>query len=156
MVYNTEIFFVNSYNPWAWVVKRTKLNSKKVLKWDTLLCNMLVLLRCRGEHEICFWSEIIWIREVKLKEMLYQVLARDSVIKIRCHDVPFRGYSFIICRRRKNKADHYSSHLLSCIVNALNKYHVNHSQVITYMSSFKVFLIVVIWGFQWFWWFCIR
>ena len=30
LVYNAEIFFVNSYNPWAWVVKRTKLNSKKV------------------------------------------------------------------------------------------------------------------------------
>ena len=39
------------------------------------------------------------------------------------HDVPFCGFSFIICRRRRNKADHYSSHLLSCIVNALNKYH---------------------------------
>ena len=30
LVYNAEIFFVNSYNPWAWLVKRTKLNSKKV------------------------------------------------------------------------------------------------------------------------------
>ena len=32
LVYNAEIFFVNSYNPWAWVVKRTKLNSKKSVK----------------------------------------------------------------------------------------------------------------------------
>ena len=37
MVYNAEIFFVNSYNPRALVVKRTKLNSKKREKWDTLV-----------------------------------------------------------------------------------------------------------------------
>ena len=36
-VYNAEIFFVTSYNPIAWVVKRTKLNSKKGVMWDTLL-----------------------------------------------------------------------------------------------------------------------
>ena len=35
-VYNAEIFFVTSYNPIAWVVKRTKLNSKKGVMWDTL------------------------------------------------------------------------------------------------------------------------
>ena len=39
LVYNAEIFFVNSYNPWSWVVKRTKLNSKKSVKWDTLVWN---------------------------------------------------------------------------------------------------------------------
>ena len=70
--------------------------------------------------------------------MLYQVLARDSVIKIRCHNVPFRGYSFIICRRRKNKADHYSSHLLSCIVNAPNKYHA-----IMVMVTLVIIIVIV-------------
>ena len=34
-VYNAEIFFVTSYNPMAWVVKRAKLNSKKGVLWDT-------------------------------------------------------------------------------------------------------------------------
>ena len=29
-VYNAEHFFVTSYNPMAWVVKKAKLNSKKV------------------------------------------------------------------------------------------------------------------------------
>ena len=37
LVYNAEIFFVNSYNPRALVVKRTKFNSKKSEKWDTLV-----------------------------------------------------------------------------------------------------------------------
>ena len=37
LVYNAEIFFVNSYNPRALVVKRTKLNSKKGVMWDTLI-----------------------------------------------------------------------------------------------------------------------
>ena len=36
-VYNAEIFFVNSYNPRAWVLKRTKLNSKKGVMWNTLI-----------------------------------------------------------------------------------------------------------------------
>ena len=36
-VYNAEIFFVASYNPIAWVVKRAKLNSKKGVMWDTLI-----------------------------------------------------------------------------------------------------------------------
>ena len=37
LVYNAEIFFVNSYNPRALVVKRTKLNSKKGVMWNTLV-----------------------------------------------------------------------------------------------------------------------
>ena len=37
MFYNAEKFFVGSSNPMAWVVKRTKLNSKKVFFWDTLV-----------------------------------------------------------------------------------------------------------------------
>ena len=36
-VYNAEIFFVTSYNPIAWVVKRAKPNSKKGVMWDTLM-----------------------------------------------------------------------------------------------------------------------
>ena len=36
-VYNAEIFFVTSYNPFAWVVKRPRLNSKKGVMWDTLV-----------------------------------------------------------------------------------------------------------------------
>ena len=36
-VYNAEFFFVTSYNLMAWVVKRTKLNSKKGVMWNTLL-----------------------------------------------------------------------------------------------------------------------
>ena len=32
-----KLFFVNSYNPRALVVKRTKLNSKKSEKWDSLV-----------------------------------------------------------------------------------------------------------------------
>ena len=85
---------------------------------------MLVLLRCRGEHEIMFqiWNNLnLW---GEIRRNVISSLSWDSVIKIWCHDVPSRGFSFIISRRRKNKADHYSSHLLSCIVNALNKYHV--------------------------------
>ena len=31
-----KFFFVTSYNPMAWVVKRTKLDFKKVFFWDTL------------------------------------------------------------------------------------------------------------------------
>ena len=38
-VYNAEIFFVTSYNPMAWVVKRAKLNFKKVFFWNTLVCS---------------------------------------------------------------------------------------------------------------------
>ena len=40
-VYNAEIFFVTSYNPMAWVVKRQKLNFKKVFFWNTLMWNYL-------------------------------------------------------------------------------------------------------------------
>ena len=29
---------MTSYNPMAWVVKRTKLNLKKGFFWDTLIC----------------------------------------------------------------------------------------------------------------------
>ena len=36
MVYNAEKNFVGSSNPMAWVVKRTKLKSKKSFFWDTL------------------------------------------------------------------------------------------------------------------------
>ena len=39
-VYNAEIFFVTSYNPMAWVVKRQKLNFKKVFFWNTLMYNV--------------------------------------------------------------------------------------------------------------------
>ena len=60
-----------------------------------------VLLSNIGEHEICLWSEIIWTREVKLKEMLYQVLAWDTVIKYLCHDVPFRWCSFYMQKKKK-------------------------------------------------------
>ena len=60
-----------------------------------------VLLSNIGKHEICLWSEIIWTREVKLKEMLYQVLAWDTVIKYLCHDVPFRGCSFYMQKKKK-------------------------------------------------------
>jgi hypothetical protein len=34
------------------------------------------------------------------------------------------GIHLLYAEEEKNKADHYSSHLLSCIVNALNKYHL--------------------------------
>ena len=37
MFYNAENFFVGSSNPMAWVVKRTKLKSKKSFFWDTLI-----------------------------------------------------------------------------------------------------------------------
>ena len=42
-VYNAEIFFVTSYNPIAWVVKRAKLNSKKGVLWDTLVNRPLLI-----------------------------------------------------------------------------------------------------------------
>ena len=32
-----QIIILTSYNPMAWVVKRTKLNSKKGVMWDTLV-----------------------------------------------------------------------------------------------------------------------
>ena len=41
-----------------------------------------VLLSNIGKHEICLWSEIIWTREVKLKEMLYQVFSLRHCHKI--------------------------------------------------------------------------
>ena len=41
-----------------------------------------VLLSNIGKHEICLWSEIIWTREVKLKEMLYQVFSFRHCHKI--------------------------------------------------------------------------
>ena len=40
-----------------------------------------VLLRNTREHKICSWSEIIELVRFKLKVMLYQVLAWDTVIK---------------------------------------------------------------------------
>ena len=44
-VYNGEIF-LTSYNPFAWVVKRTKLNSKKGVMWDTLLSTHTIHSMC--------------------------------------------------------------------------------------------------------------
>ena len=108
---------------------------------------MFVLLRCRGEHEICFWSEIIWIREVKLREMLYQVLARDSVIKIRCHDVPFRGFSFYMQKKKKQGRSLLKSYSFRCkrSIHALfGKYTIPESIFITIIIITKMLIIITI------------
>ena len=49
-VYNAEFFFVASSNPKAWLVKRYKLKSKKIVLWDTLLNIQEVVSYCE------FWG----------------------------------------------------------------------------------------------------
>ena len=65
---------------------------------------MLIVPRSRGDHEICFLSEIIRILEVKLKENVISSLARDSVIKFDATTVHSVGIRF--CYMQRKKADH--------------------------------------------------
>ena len=70
-----------------------------------------VLLCNTREHKICSWSEIIELVRFKLKVMLYQVLAWDTVIKYPAtmlHPVGVHS----ICRIRRNKAGHYSKRIV--------------------------------------------
>ena len=99
-----------------------------------------VLLSNIGEHEICLWSEIIWIREVKLKEMLYQVLAWDTVIKYLCHDVPFRGCSFYMQKKKKQGRSLLKTYSFRCkkSIHALfGKYTIPRSILVTHLPLGK-------------------
>ena len=96
---------------------------------------MLVLPKCRGEHEICFWSEIIWILEVKLKENVISSFSSRQCYK---NLMPRRSipWDFIYYMQKKKKQ---SRSLLKPFtqlyrLNALNKYHVNQYQVLTILS----------------------
>ena len=64
---------------------------------------MLVFPRCRGDHDICFLSEIIWILEVKLKENVISSLARDSVIKFDATMVHSVGIRLLYAEEEKTK-----------------------------------------------------
>ena len=64
---------------------------------------MLVVPRCRGDHEICFLSDIIWILEVKLKESVISSLARDSVIKFDATTVHSVGICLLYAEEEKTK-----------------------------------------------------
>ena len=64
---------------------------------------MLVFPRCRGDHDICFLSEIIWILEVKLKENVISSLAWDSVIKFDATTVHSVGIRLLYAEEEKTK-----------------------------------------------------
>ena len=94
---------------------------------------MLVLPKCRREHEICFWSEIIWILEVKLKENVISSFSSRQCYK---NLMPRRSIPWeFICYMQKKKKQ--SRSLLKPFtqlyrLNALNKYHVNQSSVFVF------------------------
>ena len=99
LVYNAEIFFVNSCNPWAWVVKRTKLNSKKSVKmghptvyvetWTTLAQDSLAAPMLAQE------SSILWPQRNRWSG------AKKSGLGVQRNPLSSHGTAHRLCRVRR-------------------------------------------------------